>query len=101
MSTERVITDKPDYLNKELKEVSKEDLIAALKETNRKNDEHRESMQRGFNEAMRGGPDPIIAYLRRVSKGHHTEFRIVVRTDGTAYIHPFGQDGETLDFNIH
>lgn len=32
--------------------------------------------------------------------GKHTEFRIAVKEDGTAYIHPLNKDGDTLDFSI-
>lgn len=39
-------------------------------------------------------------YLRRESKQGKTEFRLVLKQDGTYMIHPLGQDGETLDFEL-
>lgn len=32
--------------------------------------------------------------------GKLTEFRIAIKEDGSAYIHPLGKDGDTLDFTI-
>lgn len=42
----------------------------------------------------------LIEFLKTESGGHYTEFRIVVRADGSAYIHPLGKDGKTLDLKL-
>lgn len=47
--------NKHNYVNKELKKVSKEELLTALREVNQKNEEHRRAMQQGVNEALRSG----------------------------------------------
>jgi hypothetical protein len=47
-------------------------------------------------EGTQGG---LHEYLLRESKGY-TEFRVVVREDGSAYIHVLSRDSETFDFKI-
>lgn len=39
---------------------------------------------------------PFVEYFKREGDG---EFRIVV-SNGSAYVHPMGRDGKTLDFKI-
>jgi hypothetical protein len=52
------------YINKNLRKVSKDDLLKALREVNRKNEDHRRQLQQGLTEALQkkiictgGNPD--------------------------------------------
>lgn len=92
---------KPSYINDDIKNVSEVDLKAALKKVNDKNEESSRAMGLGISEALRGGPDTLVRYLRRAHGKQQTEFRIVVAPDGTAYAHILDRDSETLDFNIY
>lgn len=42
----------------------------------------------------------LIDYLAKQSDGKHTEFRVVVRDDGTGYAHVLDRDCESLDFEL-
>lgn len=42
----------------------------------------------------------LIDYLIRESQIKYTEFRIVVREDGSCYIHVSGRGSETFDFSL-
>ena len=42
----------------------------------------------------------LIEFLKRESSGHHTEFRLVIRVDGTCYAHVPDRDSETIDFAL-
>lgn len=40
----------------------------------------------------------LFEYLKKNADGQHKEFRVVVREDGSSYVHVLGEDSETLDF---
>lgn len=42
----------------------------------------------------------LFSYLKRASNGNHKEFRLVVRNDGSSYIHVMNEDSETFDFKL-
>ena len=42
----------------------------------------------------------LMDFLSRESNNKHTEFRIVVRPDGTSYGHVMNRNSETVDFKI-
>jgi len=42
----------------------------------------------------------LIDFLKRESNGKHTEFRIVIREDGTCYAHVPDRASETIDFAL-
>jgi len=42
----------------------------------------------------------LVDYLAKQSDGKHTEFRVVIRNDGTGYAHVQDKDCESLDFEL-
>jgi hypothetical protein len=71
--------EKPNYINKELKKVSEEDLKKAIKEVNDKNErdrqEQREATNKALSDGFRCGPTkPHNA--KRFEAGEHTEIII-------------------------
>lgn len=44
----------------------------------------------------------VIDYINRNRRaGDHQEFRLVIHTDGSAYIHEMDKDSETLNFQLN
>ncbi len=52
------------------------------------------------NEKKETDIEGLLAYLKRASNGNHKEFRLVVRIDGSSYIHVMNENSETYDFTI-
>lgn len=42
----------------------------------------------------------LFDYLRKEAKDQHTEFRLVVQSNGDCYIHVLGKDSATFDFKL-
>lgn len=42
----------------------------------------------------------LVDYLAKQSDGKHTEFRVVIRNNGTGYAHVQDKDCESLDFEL-
>ena len=42
----------------------------------------------------------LIDFLNKESNGIYTEFRVVVRDDGSSYAHVLNRDSTTVDFSL-
>lgn len=42
----------------------------------------------------------LVDYLAKQSDGNHTEFRVVIYTNGTGYAHIIDKDCESLNFEL-
>lgn len=71
MTNNRVnhITGKPDYINKELKKVSKEELLSAIREVHEKNERDHAQMMADTAQALHGGN--FVCMPRRVQKEYN------------------------------
>lgn len=56
-----------------------------------------EEVEQNHNENNMEG---LFSYLKRTADGQHKEFRLVVRVDGSSYIHVMNENSETFDFSI-
>jgi hypothetical protein len=54
-----------------------------------------------MDKANQNDLERLLDYLLKESNGKHTEFRLVVREFGTAYIHVMGRNSETFDFIVN
>lgn len=42
----------------------------------------------------------LVDYLAKEANGKHTEFRVVIKEDGTGYAHAMGRNCESLNFQL-